>query len=61
MTQSMQRQGGKLIHPRLPDELYEAVAEYATANSRSVTNAVVYLVRQGLAAEQRSAGEGAEQ
>lgn len=50
MTERQSR-GGRVIHPRLPDDLHAELAEYATAHDRTVNNAVVYLLRRGLEAE----------
>jgi len=46
-----QPRSGKVIHPRLPDDLHAELSEYASAHDRSVNNAVVYLLRRGLEAE----------
>ena len=48
---STAKRAGKVIHPRLPDDLHTAVMAYAEASERSLNNAVVYLVRRGLEAE----------
>lgn len=42
---------GKVIHPRLPDDLHASVSAYAAANDRTMANAVIYLLRRGLEAE----------
>jgi hypothetical protein len=48
----MAERSGKPAHIRLPDELHAQVAAYAKATNRPITNAIVYLVGVGLAAEQ---------
>lgn len=42
---------GRVIHPRLPEDVYDALAAYARAHDRSVQNAVVHLLRRALADE----------
>jgi hypothetical protein len=42
---------GRVIHPRLPEDLHAAVAAYAKDHDRSLQNAVIYLLRRGLDAE----------
>jgi hypothetical protein len=44
-----EKRGTKVIHPRLPDELYSELKEYAAAEHRTVNNAAVVLIKQGLA------------
>lgn len=50
MAEAAKREG-KVIHPRLPDDLHAEVEAYAKANDRSMANAVVFLLRRGLEAE----------
>ena len=40
----------RVLHPRLPLDLYERLAAYALRNDRSLNNAVVYLLRRALSA-----------
>lgn len=54
MTEETKRSGGKVIHPRLPDDLHAEVAAYAQANDRSLQNAVVHLLRRGLQSEKET-------
>lgn len=56
MSEPRKREG-KVVHPRLPDDLYEEIVTYAQANERSVTNAIVYLLRRGLDAERGRASD----
>lgn len=51
---SKREREGRVIHPRLPDELHAELTAYAKANTRSVQNAVVHLLR--LALQSESAG-----
>lgn len=39
---------GKVVHPRLPDEVHARVQEFATRERRPMTNALVYLIERGL-------------
>lgn len=55
MTETPKREG-KVIHPRLPDDLHAEVATYAKANERSLQNAVIFLLRRGLEAERGPQG-----
>lgn len=54
MTTTPRPRTGKVIHPRLPDDLHAEIQAYASRTERSVNNAVVYLLRLGLEAESES-------
>ncbi|QJY51240.1 hypothetical protein [Pseudonocardia broussonetiae] len=56
MTDTPKREG-KVIHPRLPDDLHAELTTYAKANDRSVQNAVIHLLRRALDAERATRGE----
>lgn len=51
MAENANTRAGKLVHPRLPDELHAQVKAYADEHHRSITNAVIYLIERGLQAE----------
>lgn len=55
MTETPKREG-KVIHPRLPEDLHAELAAYAKANDRSLQNAVIFLLRRGLEAERGPQG-----
>ncbi|WP_298800153.1 hypothetical protein [Pseudonocardia sp. 73-21] len=42
----------QVVHLRVEADLYDAIREYAMRTRRSVNSAVVYLMEQGLAAEE---------
>lgn len=51
MTENGKRTG-KVLHPRIPDDLHDEIAAYAAANNRTIPNALIHLATIGLAAEQ---------
>ena len=52
MTGSPKRDG-KVIHPRIPDDLHAALVEFADRTNRSLNGAVVQLLSEALDARAR--------